>query len=183
MKCRILLRLWDNRKFAYRAVFFRWVFHMHSCRSLCFIHCYWLVCVCEFLSSLLRFDRFPLSECRQFLRLVNKCGRSIFSEFSRKLRAERLPARTWLDSFTVWSWEKTRRAHKKLDHLKTSSFSAHIVGMTILLSMWWRSTICFCALTTVHCRTDQGYFSQFSVNFALMIKTFCVTRSYLEAVQ
>lgn len=98
MKCRILLRLWDNRKFAYRALFLGEFF---TCTlaglSASFIVIDSCVCVCEFLSSLLRFDRFPLSECRQFLRLVNKCSR-IFLELTRKLRAERLPARTWLDS-------------------------------------------------------------------------------------
>lgn len=129
-------------------------------------------------SSLLRFDRFPLSQCRQFLFSGYKCSRIFFRSLVENY-AERLPVRAcWFHSQCDLEKKVEEHTHtqKKLDRLKASSFSAHTsFGMTILLSMVAQYNLFFLPPDYCALQSDQGYFSQFSVNFALMIKTFCVT--------
>lgn len=156
-------------------------FYANACRSLVFIHCYWLVCVRDFarffpyliVSSLLHFDRFPLSQCRQFLCLV--INAVVFFRSSVENYAERLPTRTcWFHSQCDLE-KKSRKAHRKNLIIWKHQVFLHTSLAWLYYCRWWRSTIFFppdyCALQS----SDQGYFSQFSVNFAVMIKTFCVT--------
>lgn len=183
MKCRILLRLWDNRKFAYR-VFYWWV-----CVCRCFSHAHLPVSRLHslLLTRVYKFATF-FSLCRFFLLccvLIDFHSVSVdsfcvcvfgythmylvvfFSEFSRKLYRTIIGLKS-LDSFTVEAWEKSRRATKKtwsFENIKFFCTHTHTQGLHdggAVQSVFPD----YCSVFMCIAGADQGYFSQFSANFA-----------------
>lgn len=142
-------------------------------RPFVFIHCYWLVHECvydvfftSFLHCCILIDFHSLSQCRQFLCLLIYSDAVFFISSLVENYTKRSQVWTrWIHSQCELEKKKQQR-NKKLDHLKISSFS--------LLFFAWLYHF-FLTTVQVHCTADQGYFSQFSVHFALTIRTFCVT--------